>query len=117
MSKKEKSGSAAVQSSAEKVKAEDPVVEPVNEPVEKQPSEKDKVRDSILDFAHKYCRTATSVHEDRLFDLFVANVSKVELRSNTRQTIENVSRWAFELSKVELEFFESKIKQEKIDHE
>ena len=106
MSKKEKSGSAVAQSSAEKVKAQEPVVEPgVKEPAAEVPAA-----------AHGGCGCARS-RGRMLFDLFVANVSKVELRSNTRQTIENVSRWAFELSKVELEFFESKIKQENTDHE
>ena len=113
MSKKEKSGSAAVQSSAEKVKEQEPVVEPVA----KQPSAEAPASEvpAAAPGGHG-CGCARS-RERMLFDLFVANVSKVELRSNTRQTIENVSRWAFELSKVELEFFESKIKQEKIDHE
>ena len=115
MSKKEKSGSAAVQSSAEKVKAQEPVVEPVaKEPVVEPTSEVPEPEVPAADPGG--CGCARS-RERMLFDLFVANVSKVELRSNTRQTIENVSRWAFELSKVELEFFESKIKQEKIDHE
>ena len=114
MSKKEKSGSAAVQSSAEKVKAQEPVVEPVvKEPSAEVPTSEVPADGPIMPGP----LPMPDIRNSMLFDLFVANVSKVELRSNTRQTIENVSRWAFELSKVELEFFESKIKQENTDHE
>ena len=110
MSKKDKSGSAAVQSSAEKVKAQEPVVEPVaKQPSTEAPASEVPADGPIMPgpLPMPYIRNSM------LFDLYVAKVASVDtgkvLTSRTSKVYESL----FKEAEIALDVYLTQIKQEK----
>ena len=109
MAKKEKSGSAAVQSSAEKVKAQEPVVEPVA----KQPSAEAPASEvpAAAPGGHG-CGCARS-RERMLFELYCARLSAYDTVS-TQHKRETLFKWALDDAYLCLGFFEAFVAKNKM---
>ena len=86
-------------------------------PVEKTPSESEKIRDSILEFARKYCSPRPMSDDDRLWELFVARVAKAELIHTMRRDPRVIFKESYIEAKVALDTFKEMQANQEVRHE